>query len=155
MRPCRHSELAHFLWNVFGRVDDSLVHKNCSCWEVNSKENPVLCRLNFGDHRLFPVSFVISSSTCCLSHCITYLKGIVQIFKVGLYEMPMYTKCVSYSRCQSARPQFGEAVQNGSSAMYCSGGVSNQTCFSYLKTPISVYVCAILRIFSLLNLIIG
>lgn len=38
MRPWRHSDTAHFLWNVFGRVEISLVHKNCSCWEENNNQ---------------------------------------------------------------------------------------------------------------------
>lgn len=42
-------------WNVFGRVENSLVHNNRSCSEVNKKQaNPVLC--DFEDHRPFALS---------------------------------------------------------------------------------------------------
>lgn len=35
---------------------------------------------------------------------LSHLEGIVQSFKVRLYEVVSHSQCVTYNRCQSARP---------------------------------------------------
>ena len=71
---------------------------------------------------------------------------------MGLHEVFIHSQCITYSRWQSERPQFGETGRSTSTgAKQCTAvdGGSSKTDFRHLKKSVSVFF---IRIFSLLYL---